>query len=86
MITIGNNDGCMWVIAKSVFRNVGVKVQNWEKSGKRMSSHDVQIFSPSPPKSLESVWIGFDKTDELKVLRHNERNIFNEIRTQIFKS
>ena len=37
---IGDNDGCMWVIAESVLCDFGVKLQNWEKSGKRMSSHD----------------------------------------------
>ena len=42
---IGNNDGCMWVIAESVLCTFGMKFQNWEKSGKRMSSHDVQICS-----------------------------------------
>ena len=35
----------MWVIAELILCTFGMKFQNWEKSGKRMSSHDVQIFS-----------------------------------------
>ena len=49
---IGNNNGCMWVIAESFSCDFGVKFQNWEKIGKRMSSHDVQIFSRFSLSSL----------------------------------
>ena len=51
-MTIGNNDGCMWIIAESVLCDFGLKFQNWEKSGKRMSPQDVQIFSRFSLSSL----------------------------------
>ena len=68
---IGGNDGCIWVIADLVSCAFGVKIQNWEKSGKRMSSHDVQIFSRLPLGGWAEFGRGFDKTDGVEVRVQN---------------